>query len=104
MTVPEFEAVLKAVCQDTYEIAAPKGLLRYVVWHRYGKQSAFGDDCNAVNLPKVQIDIVTNRNNDSLAEDVCNALCMAYLPYSIISDGYDPDYNAFRSILQLVVI
>ena len=37
MTLQEFEAALKTVCPETYELAAPKGLTRYVVWHRYGK-------------------------------------------------------------------
>lgn len=104
MTLREFETALKAACPDTYELAAPKGLSRYVVWHRYGRQSTFGDDANAVDLPKVQIDIVTQQTDDMLVDDVCAALWLACLPYSVESEGYDPDYNAYRTILQLVVI
>lgn len=104
MTLPEFDAALKAVCPETYELAAPKGMPRYVVWHRYGKQSAFGDDRNAVDLPKVQIDIVSNVADDPLVDGICGALWLACLPYSVQSEGYDPDYNAYRTILQLVVI
>lgn len=104
MTLQEFDAALKAVCPDSFELAAPKGLSRYVVWHRYGKQSAYGDDCNAVDLPKVQLDIVSNASDDPVVAAVCGALKLACLPYSVQSEGYDPDYNAYRTILQLVVI
>lgn len=104
MTLPEFDAALKAVCPSTYELGAPKGELRYVVWHRYGAQSSYGDDHNVVDLPKVQIDIVTQQEHDTLADDICAALWLACLPYSVQSEGYDPEYNAYRTILQLVVI
>ena len=104
MTLPEFDTLLKTACTDTYELAAPKGSLRYVVWHRYGAQSSFADDCNALDLPKVQIDILTNIKDDILVDDICAALWTAALPYSVESEGYDQEYNAFRTILQLVVI
>ena len=103
MTLQEFDAALKSACPETYEIAAPKGKTRYVVWHKYGTQPAFGDDHNVLGLPKVQIDIVTQQAGDLLVEDICAALWLACLPYSVESEGYDPDYNAFRTILQLVV-
>lgn len=104
MTLQEFDAALKIVCPETYEIAAPQSAQRYVVWHRYGANSSYGDDHNVLDLPKVQIDIVTNVAGDFLADDICAALWLANLPYSVVSDGYDPDYNANRTILQLVVI
>ena len=104
MTLQQFDAALKAACSETYELAAPQGAQRYVVWHRYGANSSFGDDHNVLDLPKVQIDIVTNIKDDLLVDDVCAALWMANLPYSVQSEGYDPDYNAYRTILQLVVM
>lgn len=104
MTLPEFDDLLKEVCPETYELAAPKGTTRYVVWQRYGRNLAHGDDRNVLRLPKVQIDIVTQDKDDSLAEDICDVLDREYLPYSVESEGYDPEYNAFRTILQLVVI
>lgn len=103
MTLQQFETNLKAVGPDIYEIAAPQGKLRYVVWHRYGKSSYFGDNRNQADFPKVQIDIVTNLPNDTLADDVCAALWMMDLPYSVQSEGYDDDLAAYRTILQLVV-
>ena len=104
MTLQEFEAVLKEVCADTYEIAAPKGKTRYVAWQRYGRSSLHGDDRNQIDAPKVQLDIITNRPGDFLADDVCAALWAMDLPYSVESEGYDDDYAAMRTIIQLVVV
>ena len=103
MTLQEFDAALKEACPETYELAAPQSATRYVVWHRYGTQSSYADDRNVLNCAKVQIDIVTQNKDDFLVDDVCAALWLADLPYSVQSEGYDPEYNAFRTILQLVV-
>lgn len=104
MTLKEFDTKLKEAFSDVYETAAPKGKLRYVVWHRYGRSSVFGDDRNQLDVPKVQIDIVTDVNNDTLVDDICAALWMMDLTYSVESEGYDDEYNAMRTILQLVVV
>lgn len=104
MTLQEFETQLRKACEDTYETAAPKGKLDYVVWQRYGTQPGFGDDCNLFGLPKVQIDIVTQTRDSIIADDVMAALWAMNLPYSVQSEGYDHEYNAFRTILQVVMI
>lgn len=104
MTLQEFEAGLKTAASEVYPIAAPQGAQRFVCWHRYGRSSVFGDDRNQLDAPKVQIDIVTNVQDDTLVDDVCAALWMMDLPYSVESEGYDDDYAAMRTILQLVVI
>ena len=104
MTLQQFEANLKAACPDTYETAAPKGKQRYVVWRRYGRSHFFGDDRNQADAPKVQIDIVTNIHDDTLVDDICAALWMMDLTYSVESEGYADEYNAYRTILQLVVV
>lgn len=104
MTLREFDANLKKACPETYELAAPKGAQRFVAWHRYGRSSVHGDNRNQLDAPKVQIDIVTNVLDDTLVDDVCAALWMMDLPYSVESEGYDDDYAAMRTILQLVVI
>ena len=104
MTLQEFDNNLKKDLPDlVYELAAPEGLRRYVVWHRYGRDSSYGDDVNQLDFPKVQIDIISNDYYDLLAEDVEIALVMMHLPYEVISEGYDDDYEAYRTILQLVV-
>lgn len=104
MTLSSFHTNLKEAFPDTYETAAPKGKQRYVVWHRYGRSSTYGDDRNQVDALKVQIDIVTNIPDDPMVDDIMAALWLMDLPYSVESEGYDDDYGAFRTILQLVVI
>lgn len=104
MTLQEFDVNLKLVSDDVYEDAAPSNVTNYVVWSRYGTQPGFGDDSNIFGLPKVQIDIVTQTRDSILADDILAALWAMNLPYSVQSEGYDPDFNAFRTILQTVVI
>lgn len=104
MTLQQFENNLKTACPETYELAAPQGAKRYVVWHRYGASSSFGDDRNVLDIPKVQIDIITNVEHDMLVDEICAALWEMDLTYSIQSEGYDPEYNAYRTILQLAVV
>lgn len=104
MTLNEFHAGLKKAFPDTYELAAPKGKQRYVVWHRYGRSSTYGDDRNQIDAPKVQIDIFSNTYADPLVDDVCAALWLMGQSYSVVSEGYDDEYSAYRTILQLVVV
>lgn len=104
MMLQQFDAALKEAFPDTYETAAPKSKTRYVTWQRYGRSSTVGDDRNQLDAPKVQIDIVTNIHDDTLVDTVCSALWLLDLPYSVESDGYDDEYAAYRTILQLVVI
>lgn len=105
MTLQQFEAGLKSACPNlVFELKPPKGLLRYVVWHRYGCNSTYGDNVNQIDAPKVQIDIHTQSATDTLVDDVCAALWRMDLPYTVESEGYDDDYADLRTILQLVVI
>ena len=104
MTLQQFEANLKAAFPDVFETAAPKAKQRYVVWHRYGRSSQYGDDRNQIDAPKVQIDIITNVYDDVLVDNICAALWAMDIPYSVVSEGYDDEYCAYRTILQLVVV
>lgn len=105
MTLNEFHAGLKKACPATYELAAPKDHpRRYVVWHRYGRSSTYGDNRNQIDAPKVQIDIFSNNYADLLVDDICAALWLMEQSYSVVSEGYDDEYAAYRTILQLVVI
>lgn len=104
MTLQEFDKGLKATFPDTYELAAPKGKQRFVAWHKYGRNIIPGDDRNQADAPKVQIDIVTNVPDDFLVDDICAALWMMDQSFEVVSEGYDDEYAAFRTILQLVVV
>ena len=103
MTLQQFETGLKQAIPETYKTAAPKGKQRYVAWHTYGRNSTHGDDRNQLDLPRVQLDIVTNNPDDFIVDDVCAALWEMDLPYEVVSEGYDDNYAAYRTILQLVV-
>lgn len=104
MTLQEFDARLKEAFADTYELAAPKSKQRFVVWHKYGRNIIPGDDRNQADAPKVQIDIVTNIPDDFLVDDICAALWLMDQSFEVISEGYDDEYAAFRTILQLAVV
>ena len=104
MTLQEFEDGLKAAVPETYPLQAPAGKTRYVAWHTYSASSVRGDDRNQLDAPKVQLDIIYQSDQDTIADDVLAALWLMDLPYEIISEGYDPDYAAMRVVLQLVVI
>ena len=52
----------------------------------------------------MQLDILTDAAHELLIDDITAVLWTLDLPYSIQSDGYDPDYGCRRTILQMVVI
>lgn len=104
MTMQQFETALKTVCPETYPLAAPPGSRRCVKYHSYGANHQYGDDHNVLDLPRVQLDILIDRADDPLPEDVAALLQSLYLPYTEISRGYDPEYNCIRVIYQLEVV
>lgn len=103
MTLQDLDSALKSVCPATYELAAPASAARAVVWHCYGAAHLLADDCTVVDVPKVQIDILYQQLDDSLAEDVKEALRGLHLPYEVQEDSYDDEYALRRCILQLEV-
>ena len=103
MTLQELENALKAVCPATYELAAPKGALRYIVWHRYSWRFIEGDDSKQLRIPKIQLDIISQTNGDPIFDDVLDMLDELQQNYDIIEYRYDREYAAIRMIVQLVV-
>lgn len=105
MTMEKLLELLKTVCADTYELAAPQGVKRCIVAHTYAGRSLYGDDMNLLDIPKVQLDILTQDTADTLPSDVCELLRTWCLAYSIQEFGtYDDDWNAVRTILQLEMV
>lgn len=105
MTLKDFDSALKAAAPGlVFELAAPSGLKRYAVWHRYGQGISCGDDRNQVQIPRVQIDVVSNILDDTLVDDIAAALWAMDLTYFVASEGYDDNYSAYRTILQLAVV
>lgn len=103
MTLQELDTALKAVCPDTYELAAPNGATRAVVWHCYGASHLLAGDCTALDVPKVQIDIFYQALDDTLVDDIKAKLRELYLPYEVQDDSYDDEYALRRCILLLEV-
>lgn len=104
MTLQSLDAALKTVCADTYHIAAPAGLTRYVVWAEYGSEGVEGDDSTLLDIPRVQIDAVWQNPADTLPDDVRGVLRAQHIPYEVISVGYDDEWAGMRMILQFEVI
>ncbi len=104
MTLPELETALKTVCPDVYELAAPPGLSQYVVYQAYGFETVFGDDCNMIDAPKVQIDILWQSLPNSLMPSVLDKLRSLSQPFTVVGLGYDDEYAAMRCTLELVVV
>lgn len=103
MTLQDLETSLRAVCPETYELMAPAGAIRAVVWNCYGAAHLIADDCTVLDVPKVQIDIFYQDLADSLAEDVKGVLRTLYLPYEVQEDSYDDEYALRRCIILLEV-
>lgn len=105
MTLEKLIALLQTVCPETYELAAPQGVKRCIVAHTYPGASLYGNDQNFFDIEKVQLDILTQKNSDTLLLDVCELLrawCITYTLETI--NEYDDDWNALRSIVQLELI
>lgn len=104
MTLTDFSAALEAAGLSVYTPVVPAGAVNCLGWHAYGAIPSIGDNGNILNAPQVQIDILTDAAHELLIDDIAAVLWTLDLPYSIQSDGYDPDYGCRRTILQLVVI
>lgn len=104
MTLQDLDAALKTVCPETYELAAPKGSLRFIVWNAYGWQSIAGDDSQQLRCPKIQLDIVSQTYHDALFDGILDKLSELQQTYDVAALSYDPDFAAIRMIVQLTVV
>ena len=105
MTMDALLSLLTAVCPETYELAAPQGVKRCIVAHKYPGRSLYGDDQNLFDMEKVQLDILTQDRDDTLPLSVCELLrawCITYSLQEICA--YDDDWAALRTIVQLELI
>lgn len=104
MTYANLRAALKQLCSDTYRIAAPAGKTRYIVCHRYGASFLRGDGVSLRRLPRIQIDVYWQAEDDELPEQVCDLLDALSLSYELVDEVYDDELALNRRILQLEVI
>ena len=104
MTITDFETALKAAVPNSYPDAAPAGVRPCVAYSVYGMRSVPGDDRNQMDIPKVQLDILTSGHLDPLVDAVTDVLFDLELPYSVQDMSYDSEYGCFRTILQTEVV
>ena len=104
MTYADFVKAFRESVPDSYEVAIPVGASAGVAINRYGARSTQGDDRNQLDLPKVQLDILTTDPGDILLDAVTGTLWLLDQPYEIVDQSYDPDFGRYRTIIQLVVM
>lgn len=103
MSLQNLIDLLRTVCPEFYDTAAPRGLTRYGVAHAYGAQSEYADDANILDFPRVQIDLYFQDPADTLPGDVCETLRAWGVPYAVMDRVYEDDRALFRVILQTEV-
>lgn len=104
MTYASLRASLKKLCPATYRRAAPRGLTRYIVTSRYGASLLRGDDAALRRLPRIQIDVYWQQEDDPLPDLVCELLDALGIAYELVDDVYEDDLALFRRLLQTEVI
>lgn len=105
MTAADLVALLVQAGVPAYELAAPKGLVRYAVVTPYGATALIGDDSVLMEWDKVQIDICCQTSLDTIAADVKAVLAAEDLVWeTVAAGGYDPEYNLLRWILTVELI
>ena len=104
MTSQNLIDAVAAVCPETYELAAPRGLNRFVVWSEYNRDVIHADDHRVLQLPKLQLDLYWQTSGDTLLDDVSDVLDELYLPYDLQDIFYDPDYERRRAVIQVTVV
>lgn len=104
MSLDVFKSTLEAAAPGlVYENAAPKGMLEYAVWHRYGSSRLLGDDRVQLEAERVQIDVLW-QSDSQLLQTVKDVLTDLALPWVEVDYGYDDQWQSMRCILQLEVL
>ena len=105
MTLSDLETLLNAILPGgVYHYGAPPEVPRRIVWAEYGTNDLIGDDAAIVCIPLVQIDVYTQRDDDTLAEDVQTALSAVGQYCSVAGIEFDDEFMSLRTILQLQLI
>ena len=101
MTYASLRAALKTLCPDTYRWAAPPGKNRYIVCRRYGYSLLRGDDSAVARLPRIQLDVFWQTEEDELFDDLLDLLDANALGYDLQDVIWDDDLALFRGIITL---
>lgn len=101
MTYVNLRTLLKTLTADVFRWAAPSGKTRYIVCRKYALALLRGDDSAVARLPRVQLDIFWQSDEDSLFDDVLDLLDDNGLGYDLQDVVWDDDRALFRGIVQL---
>ena len=104
MTYASLRTLLKSLTPDVYRWAAPSGKTRYIVCRKYALTLLRGDDSAVARLPRVQLDIFWQSDEDTLFDDVLDLLDDNGLGYDLQDAVWDDDLALFRGIVQLELI
>lgn len=100
MTYSELDALLKTVCPETYHLGAPEEVNRFVVW---GETGAGGVSAGGRMLRmsiKFSVYIYTQDEDDSLVDEIIEALENAEVCVSGPVPGYDDERMTLVSVLE----
>lgn len=100
MSFSELQTLLSSVCTETYHYAAPESVQRFIVWAEYGEIALYADDGVAISLPRVEIDVFTQTESDSLADEVQEALSAAGQTFTRTGPTFDDDGLTLRTVFS----
>ena len=103
MKLKQLEEHLQAVSPAVYRDKAPEGATEYVLYHRYSSNVVIGDDSVCVAVPRVQLDIIW-QTDEELPDRVKELMCNLRLPWEEMDYGYDDEWASMRCILQLELV
>ena len=101
MTYANLRTLLKTLTPEVYRWAAPAGKTRYIVCSRYGYSQLQGDDSSVARLPRIQLDVYWQDEEDELFDDLLDLLEVNSLGYDLQDVVWDDDLALFRGIVQL---
>lgn len=101
MTYANLRTLLKTLTPEVYRWAAPHGKTRYIVCSRYGFAQIQGDDGAVARLPRIQLDVYWQSDEDELFDDVLDLLDESSLGYDLQDVVWDDELALFRGIVQL---
>lgn len=101
MTYANLRTLLETLTPEVYRWAAPAGKTRYIVCRRYGYSLLRGDDSTVARLPRIQLDVFWQTEEDDLLDNVLDLLDANGVGYDLQDVIWDDDLALFRGVIQL---
>ena len=103
MTLQNLDAILKKATPDVYELAAPEGAASFVVYALSGYRQIRADDIILMEIPQIQIHIVSQSTGADLESRVFRVLRDYHITWMLLDTGYNPDRNWFITRISVVL-